>query len=222
MGPKLHPGGWIFGPWFFIILKNLHQDLSNEGSNFILGLLKVCHSVPQTWLFFDKLYSVFCVWLWYDHLWLFFLNSLGIFHKTWMLTVILSCWTSLNLNLMKSYNIIKNFSKAIVFQFWKKNIENLWFLTSFGQFFTNYKKILHKTKVQIVILRCLVYLNLNCIKGLHIILLKTFSFIAENVSFHGVISQSQFWHLGGKPALIFSKWLFFQKKISDFMRHIIR
>ena len=50
LGPKLHPGGF-FGPWFFIILKNLHQDLSNEGSNFILSSLEVA----QTWPFFDKL-----------------------------------------------------------------------------------------------------------------------------------------------------------------------
>ena len=39
--PKLHPGGWFFGPWSFIILKNSHQDLSNEGSNFILSSLEV-------------------------------------------------------------------------------------------------------------------------------------------------------------------------------------
>ena len=44
LGPKLHPGGF-FGPWFFIILKNLHQDLSNEGSNFILSQLEVGHWV---------------------------------------------------------------------------------------------------------------------------------------------------------------------------------
>ena len=37
LGPKLHPRGGFFGPWFFIILKNSHQDLSNEGSNFILS-----------------------------------------------------------------------------------------------------------------------------------------------------------------------------------------
>ena len=39
LGPKLHPRGGFFGPWFFIILKNSHQDLSNEGSNFILSSL---------------------------------------------------------------------------------------------------------------------------------------------------------------------------------------
>ena len=53
LGPKLHPGGGFFGPWFLIILKNSHQDLSNEGSNFVLSLLEVGHWVAQT--FFDKL-----------------------------------------------------------------------------------------------------------------------------------------------------------------------
>ena len=48
MGPKLHPGGGFFGPWFFIILKNSGQDLSNEGSNFNLSSLEVGHWVAQT------------------------------------------------------------------------------------------------------------------------------------------------------------------------------
>ena len=43
LGPKLHPGGGLLGPWFFIILKNSHQDLSNDGSNFILSSLEVGH-----------------------------------------------------------------------------------------------------------------------------------------------------------------------------------
>ena len=34
--PKLHPGGGSF-----IILQNSHQDLYNEGSNFILSSLEV-------------------------------------------------------------------------------------------------------------------------------------------------------------------------------------
>ena len=47
-GPILHPKGGFFGPWYFIILKHLLQDLSNEGSNFILSSLKVGHWVAQT------------------------------------------------------------------------------------------------------------------------------------------------------------------------------
>ena len=39
--PKLHPRGGFFGPWSFIILKNSHQDISNEGSNFILSSLEI-------------------------------------------------------------------------------------------------------------------------------------------------------------------------------------
>ena len=48
LGSKLHPGGGFFGPWFFIILKNSHQDLSNEGSNNIFSSLEVGHWVAQT------------------------------------------------------------------------------------------------------------------------------------------------------------------------------
>ena len=41
--PELHPEGGFFWPWSFIILKNSHQGLSNEGSNFILSSLEVGH-----------------------------------------------------------------------------------------------------------------------------------------------------------------------------------
>ena len=54
-GPKLHTGGGFFGPWFFIILKKSHKDLSNEGSNFILSSLEVGHWAAQTQAYFDKL-----------------------------------------------------------------------------------------------------------------------------------------------------------------------
>ena len=46
--PKLHPRDGFFGPWSFIILKYSYQDLSNEGSNFILSSLEVGHWVAQT------------------------------------------------------------------------------------------------------------------------------------------------------------------------------
>ena len=42
------PSGGFFGPWHFIILKNLHQDPSNEGPNVILSPLEVGHWVAQT------------------------------------------------------------------------------------------------------------------------------------------------------------------------------
>ena len=38
-----------------MILKISHQDLFNEGSNFILSQLENSHLVAQTWPFFDKL-----------------------------------------------------------------------------------------------------------------------------------------------------------------------
>ena len=53
--PLCTPGVDFLDPDFFIIIKNSAQDLSNEGSNFILSLLEVSHWVAQTWAFFDKL-----------------------------------------------------------------------------------------------------------------------------------------------------------------------
>ena len=48
VGTKLRPGSGFFGPWHFLTLKISHQDLSNEGSNFILSPLEVGHWVVQT------------------------------------------------------------------------------------------------------------------------------------------------------------------------------
>ena len=52
LGTQITPRGWIFWTMIFSILKNSHQDLSNEGSNFILSWLEVGRWVAQTWLFF--------------------------------------------------------------------------------------------------------------------------------------------------------------------------
>ena len=43
LGTQITPQGCIFWTMIFIILKKSHQDLSNEGSNFILGSLEVGH-----------------------------------------------------------------------------------------------------------------------------------------------------------------------------------
>ena len=53
--PQITPQGGFFGPWSFIILKNSHQDLINEGSNFILSSLEVGHWAAPTQPFLDKL-----------------------------------------------------------------------------------------------------------------------------------------------------------------------
>ena len=42
-GTQITPRGWIFCTMIFYNLKNSGQNLSNEGSNFILGLLEVVH-----------------------------------------------------------------------------------------------------------------------------------------------------------------------------------
>ena len=46
--------GGFFEPKHFVTLKISHQDLYNEGSNFILSQLEVA----QTWPFFDKLAEI--------------------------------------------------------------------------------------------------------------------------------------------------------------------
>ena len=43
LGTQITPRGWIFWTMIFYNLKNSHQDLSNEGSNFILSSLEVGH-----------------------------------------------------------------------------------------------------------------------------------------------------------------------------------
>ena len=43
LGTQITPRDWIFWTTFFFNLKNLGQDLSNEGSNFILSSLEVDH-----------------------------------------------------------------------------------------------------------------------------------------------------------------------------------
>ena len=43
LGTQITPRGWIFWTMIFYNLKNSHQDLSNEGSNFFLSSLEVGH-----------------------------------------------------------------------------------------------------------------------------------------------------------------------------------
>ena len=43
LGTQITPRGWIFWTMIFIILKNSGQELSYEGSNFILSSLEVGH-----------------------------------------------------------------------------------------------------------------------------------------------------------------------------------
>ena len=48
IGTQITPWGWIFWTIIFYNLKNSSQDLSNEGSNFILRSLEVGLWVAQT------------------------------------------------------------------------------------------------------------------------------------------------------------------------------
>ena len=48
LGTQITPRGWIFWTMIFYNLKNSGQDLSNEGSNFILSSLEDGSWVAQT------------------------------------------------------------------------------------------------------------------------------------------------------------------------------
>ena len=95
-------------------------------------------------------------------------NYINIFPKTKVLTVILRCLTSLNLNWIKSDHI--NHTKKLCFSIlleknWKFKFKKWPFLTICGHFFGKYIDIFHKTEIQTVILRCLMSSNLNWYKS---------------------------------------------------------
>ena len=60
----------------------------------------------------------------YNHIWPFFANHMGIFHKTEIQTVILRCLMSLNLNWYKSYGTKCKNSKNPNLCFWTKLQKN--------------------------------------------------------------------------------------------------
>ena len=128
---------------------------------------------------------------------------------------ILRCQTCLNLSWIKSYNVKQIF---LLFPFFSILEENLFLInghieTIFDHFSDNYIKIFHKTEIQTVIFRCLVFLYLNWIKSYDIILVKNIFFHAWKCIISGLFCRSEFWHLLRKPALMFSKWLFFQNSL---------
>ena len=104
------------------------------------------------------------------------------------------------------------------FNFGRKKPENLsskngHFFTISDHCFANYLNIFHKTEIQTVILRCLVCLNLNWVKSYDIFWLK-YSFLhAWKSIIPGVKYRSKFWYPRRKPAVMFSKWVFFQNSL---------
>jgi hypothetical protein len=105
------------------------------------------------------------------------------------------------------------------------NQTTLWvghFKTISGHFSTNYTKNFHKIKVQAVILRCLVCLNLNWTKSYDIILVKNIFF--SYLKMHHFRAISPKWVLAPpkeKSSHIF-KMAIFSKFFGSFMRHIVR
>ena len=132
-------------------------------------------------------------------------NYICIFHKTEVLTVILMCLLSLNLNWIKSYDINSNvFWQLFVSILEEKKVSKIAIFNHFWSFLGNYVDTFHKTEIQTVILRYLVCLYLNWMT------LKSY-FNAWRCIISVIKYQSKFWHLRKKPAGIFSIWLFFQK-----------
>ena len=152
----------------------------------------------------------------YDHFWSFFANKVKIYHKTMVQIMILRCLTCLNYNWIKSYNIKRKIFRIWFFAFlWKKKNVKLQlingnFTTLSGHFFANYIRIFLKFEIQMVILRYLLCLNFDWMYSYNKILVKTFLFHAWMCIISGVVCQSDFYVLRRKPALVFSKWLFFQ------------
>ena len=87
------------------------------------------------------------------------------------------------------------------------------FFDCFCHFFANFMNIFDETEVQTIILRCLVSLNLNWIKSYCIILVKKIFFDAWKCIISGLFCRSEFCHLRGQSAVIFSKWLVWQNSL---------
>ena len=104
------------------------------------------------------------------------------------------------------------------FNFGRKKPGNLCFKnghfsTFSGYFFANYMNIFHKTEVQMAILRCLVCLDIILVISYDIFGLKSLLFHAWICIISVVKYRSKFWYLRRKPAVIFSKWAFFQNSL---------
>ena len=125
----------------------------------------------------------------------------------------------LNPNWIKIYDMNHKFAwKGFFSILEEKKSENLsfkngHFMTISGYFFVNYINIFHKTEIQMIILMCLVCKNFIWIKSYNKILVKISFFHAWKCIISGLVCRSEFWHLRRNPALVFSKWLFFQNSL---------
>ena len=115
---------------------------------------------------------------------IFFADHMNIFHINLVQTVILKCPTFLNLIWIKGYNMkCKKNNFSFFCNFVKKKPDNLWLKNGIlepflANFFVKYIKIIQKTEIQMVNLRCLVGLNLNWIKSYGIISVQVIFFHA--------------------------------------------
>ena len=107
---------------------------------------------------------------------------------------------------------------SMFFNFGRKKTEKLsfkngHFLTICGHFYGNYIDIFLKTEIQMVLLRCSVCLNLNWIKSYNIMLVKNIFFSCLKMHHFRAILPKWILTTLRKPAVIFSKQLFFQNSL---------
>ena len=135
--------------------------------------------------------------------------------------VILRCFTSLNLNWIKSYYM--NHKRLCFSILEEKKTENLSFKnrpfwTICGNFFGNYIDIFHNTEIPTVILRCIVCRNLNWIK----ILVKICIFSCLKIhNFKGILPKCVLTPQKETSSCVL-KMAIFSKFFLTFISHIIR
>ena len=113
------------------------------------------------------------------------------------------------------------------FHFVRKKNENLQltnghFTTIYGRCSANCNKIFHKTEVQTVILRYLVYLCLDWIKSYDIILVKNIFFSCLKMHYNRAILPKWILASPKETSSHLFKMAIFPKFFGTFMRHIIR
>ena len=122
---------------------------------------------------------------------------------------------------------IQFFPIQFFFNFVRKKTESLRFIngsftTISGHFSANYIKIFHKTEVQTVILRYLVWLNLNWIKSNNTILAKIIIFSCLEIHYFRADLPKWVLTFSKETSSHWFKMALFPKIFRAFKKHIIR
>ena len=145
-----------------------------------------CNGKRADVLYSDSIQMIICVFQYSttsDH---FFTNCMFIFYKTEVQTVILRCLTGLNLEFWKHDSCFPSDVSKLTLVWNKLNLSLKYWCIEARLVFCNYYRG-----------------NIGENKKCH----------AWKCIIWGVFHRSMFWHLRRKPAVIFSKWLFFQNSL---------